>query len=509
VRPSRRPTRFPTRRPTLRPTTSAPVSEAPSVRPSRRPTRLPNTRQPTSSPVTSSPVTPAPFRPPVSETESPTGLLSSVVTLTPSYDTFVDSMQAGVNYGSSDRLRVDGSPRSWVYIAFDMSPVEAAQITKATLRLYSIGDGAGGNLYSLPNAVAWGESEPTWLNVDNLISRVDEEYIQAIGWIDQENEWYEFDVTDSIIARSTSNSEIHTFLVKGRNFNGLSYASRERGDGELAPQLVLTYSGRSSIKSSPNSTPSRSPTRPPHGSTRPPTRRPTSSPVVDETNDFFDLLEFLQIDGEIPTIDDLTATGPIIDTVPSGCSDIDIDPGLSLLAFAQTTGTQVVFPSRDAHLKSGQDADQNYGSSATLEISNSSVAVLKFNLGEKITDISNIKSATLRLYVDALEESGVMNVFLLPLTTRFQESTVTWNSFGKHGKHETEALGDSYMITKRKEGRWINLDVTELMDEGDNVVKFVLAANDLSPGVHCLVRSRETCQSPKLVLIQTETNELT
>lgn len=230
---------------------------------------------------------------------------------------------------------------------------------------------------------------------------------------------------------------------------------------------------------------------------------------MDETNDFFDLLEFLQIDGEIPTIDDLTATGPIIDTVPSGCSDIDIDPGLSLLAFAQTTGTQVVFPSRDAHLKSGQDADQNYGSSATLEISNSSVAVLKFNLGEKITDISNIKSATLRLYVDALEESGVMNVFLLPLTTRFQESTVTWNSFGKHGKHETEALGDSYMITKRKEGRWINLDVTELMDEGDNVVKFVLAANDLSPGVHCLLRSRETCQSPKLVLIQTETNELT
>ena len=133
------------------------------------------------------------------------------------------------------------------YLQFrPLAPVEAAQITKAALRLYPVGIGGGGNLLSLPNAVAWDESEPTWSNVDNLISRADEEFIQAIGSIDQGNEWYEFDVTDSIIARSTSDSEIHTFLVKGQNSNGLNYASRERGNGELAPQLVLTYSGRSS-----------------------------------------------------------------------------------------------------------------------------------------------------------------------------------------------------------------------------------------------------------------------
>ena len=230
---------------------------------------------------------------------------------------------------------------------------------------------------------------------------------------------------------------------------------------------------------------------------------------MDETDDFFDGLlddDFFQIDDEIPSIDDLPAIGPVIGTVPSGCSDVDIDPGLSLLAVAQTAGTRVVFPSRDAHLKSGRYADQNYGSSETLEISNSSVAVLRFDLGEGITGIGNLKSATLRLFVDTLEESGVMNVFLLPLNTRFKENTVTWNSFGEHGKHEIEALGDSYMLTKKKEGRWINLDVTELMEDGDDVVKLVLAANDLSLGVRCSVRSRETCRSPKLVL-QTETNE--
>ena len=238
--------------------------------------------------------------------------------------------------------------------------------------------------------------------------------------------------------------------------------------------------------------------------------KPTSEPVGEETDDLFDgLLEIFRIDGEIPSIEDLTATELDIDTVPSGCSNIDIDPGLSLLAFAQKTGTQVVFPTRDAHLKSGQYADENYGSSATLEVSNSSIAVLKFDLGEKIADIANLKSATLRLFVDTFEESGVMNVFLLPRTTRFQERTVTWNSFGEHGNHEIEALGDSYMLTERKEWRWINLDVTELMEEGDKVVKFVLAANDLSPGVHCFIRSRETCRSPKLVLIHKDADELT
>ena len=209
-----------------------------------------------------------------------TPIQPTIITLTASYDTFVDSSQAEVNYGSFSRLRVDGSPRSWVYVAFDMAPVQAAQITKAALRLYSVGDGGGGLLYSLPNAVAWDESEPTWLNVDGLISRVDEEYIQTIGAIDQENEWYEFDVTDSIIAGSTSGSEIRTFLVKGRNSNGLSYASRERDDGELAPQLVITYNESGSILGlgSPNDTnePSRRPTRPPLGwvlPKRPPTRR--------------------------------------------------------------------------------------------------------------------------------------------------------------------------------------------------------------------------------------------
>ena len=292
--------------PTLRPITLAPVSDAPSVRPSRRPTRLPTIQvssfldstfdwllrlilsfQPTPSPVTSFPVTPAPFRPPVSETESPAGLLSSAVTLTASYDTFVDSSQAEVNYGSFNRLRVDGSPRVWAYIAFDMAPMQAVQITKAALRLYAVGDGGGGELYSLPNAVAWDEFEPTWSNVDDLISRVDEDYIQRIGWIDQKDEWYEFDVTDSITARSGSDSEIHTFLVKGRSINGLSYASRERDDGGLAPQLVLTYSGRmdkssqeddddDGVVGSPSASdypPSRSPTRPPQGPTRPPTRK--------------------------------------------------------------------------------------------------------------------------------------------------------------------------------------------------------------------------------------------
>src|ERR687884_1758194 len=58
-------------------------------------------------------------------------------TFTPVADAYVSSADPGANYGSATRLEVEGSPTVRSYLRFDVELPQGAQITGATLRLYT------------------------------------------------------------------------------------------------------------------------------------------------------------------------------------------------------------------------------------------------------------------------------------------------------------------------------------------------------------------------------------
>ena len=84
-------------------------------------------------------------------------------TFTPVADAYVSSADPGANYGSATRLEVEGSPTVRSYLRFDVELPQGAQITGATLRLYT---GAGSTLigyqaYAVTDST-WGEDAITF-----------------------------------------------------------------------------------------------------------------------------------------------------------------------------------------------------------------------------------------------------------------------------------------------------------------------------------------------------------
>jgi len=186
-------------------------------------------------------------------------VLMQSLTVQASKDTYLDETDAFTNFGSSERLRVDGSPRSWSLVTFDVSSavndylqvqrlsrsasrneprtMQALKVMNIKLRLYSLDEGGDAIIYALPNANRWAETMLTWDSVDKL-NRSDEFQVGALDWV-WPFDWNEVDVTDAFAMNDDPNVVI-SFMITTTSDNGITFASRERNDGMFSPELVIT-----------------------------------------------------------------------------------------------------------------------------------------------------------------------------------------------------------------------------------------------------------------------------
>mmetsp|Transcript_12583 Transcript_12583/g.25072 ORF Transcript_12583/g.25072 Transcript_12583/m.25072 type:complete len:976 (-) Transcript_12583:114-3041(-) len=312
-KPSSPPSKAPSKRPTQKPTTLAP-SKSPTIKPSKSPTQKPTTPVPSSSPTktpSTQPIVESPtLNPSSSPSRSPTPPPSSLpTTRAPVYahpslsytikmraaqDTYIDASSMWENFGTSSRLRVDGSPERRAFIGFDTShltnrvarhekplgndeprKLTEMQVLEATLRLFSVDDGGGGSVYFLPNTKQWDETLVTATSLGNGVNAAGGFQVASFGDV-AAYRWQEIDVTEAFTGGAR---DFTTFAMTSESSDGVSFASRERAAGMLAPELVLTIAGTETLAPSyaPTAILSEDPSPKP---SRKPTQKPTPIPTV-------------------------------------------------------------------------------------------------------------------------------------------------------------------------------------------------------------------------------------
>jgi len=276
-KPSKSLTPEPSKSPTQKPTTLAPL-KTPTIKPSQSPTQKPTTPLPSSSPTktpSAQPIwetptfnlssrpsrSPTPPPSPSPTTRAPVYAhpsLSYTIKMRAAQDTYIDASSMWENFGTSSRLRVDGSPERRTFIGFDTSrltnrvarhgsplgndeprKLTEMQVLEARLRLFSVDDGGGGSVYFLPNTNQWDETLVTATSLGNGVNAAGGFQIASFGDV-AAYRWQEIDVTEAF---SGGARDFSTFVMTSESSDGVSFASRERAAGMLAPELVLTIAG--------------------------------------------------------------------------------------------------------------------------------------------------------------------------------------------------------------------------------------------------------------------------
>ena len=211
----------------------------------------PTTLDPSQAPTTSQIITSNPTLKPT--TSSPTSkaptitiqTLPETVTIQSRQETYLDSSEPDENFGTSNRLRVDGSPRRWALIEFDLSSINNSilrqsqtanlGVIEVKLLLYPTDSGGSSTVFAVPGSIQWSETSVTWNNFASVLDASDEVEIASIGWVNS-YQWKEVDVSSSAFTSSlTDISDTITFVIKSQSTNGVSYRV-----GPFSPRLEIT-----------------------------------------------------------------------------------------------------------------------------------------------------------------------------------------------------------------------------------------------------------------------------
>jgi len=542
-KPSSQPTPIPSKTPTPRPTTSSPTplptmfpiaTMVPSAAPVKMPTEKPTTLRPTPLPTefpiisTTTPTTAPPTPPPSSPTVVSQPSPSQTVTLQVTRDTYTNETSSQKNYGGKKRLRVDGSPKVWSFLVFDTTSVikntplmtrrqqssqqpapasqyqneprklHSVQVLQAKIRLYSLGEGGDVIFYALPNAKEdqWTESGLTWKSMNN-VDRSEQIKVGSISWVDP-YKWYEIDVTDAFADDYMGSNKVAvgTFLIKSASTNGVAFASRERSSGFYSPKLVLTYTVDAGIHptqptyaSSPTYWPTPFPTEKP--SKRPTTRGPHKRPKrpTNRPTDAANSLPSIFVPPRCPT-----------------SADSDLAFKDTLLPGQSTPSVHIVFPSQDSYVAGGEYSDENYGSADVLVLdSTTSKALIEFDLGliGLTSSFYNIASLSLRLFVNSVGDTSSppqLDIYKLPNSFEWDEGQVTLDNFGIPPMAEAGPV--TFQITSSDEGSWVDIDVKDFIGGGQaNMIFLSMTLSPSGEAGKIVFASRETCHSPKLVVV--------
>jgi beta-glucanase (GH16 family) len=146
--------------------------------------------------------------------------------------------------------------------------------------------------------------------------------------------------------------------------------------------------------------------------------------------------------------------------------------------------TTDVNPTKDAFVRNGSYASTNFGTSSALVIKQSGTGYTRHSwLTFNVTAYTNVTSAKLRLYVDAVgaENANTVPADLYTSTVdNWGETTITWNNAPAAG-----AKVGSINVTTATAGTWIEYDVTSaVVADTDGLVTFeVLSGSQVNRSV--------------------------
>jgi hypothetical protein len=169
------------------------------------------------------------------------GAAATTSSFSPAADSYVESSNAGTNYGSATQFRVDNSPIVHSYLRFDIQGLSGT-VTNATLRIYANSSSTAGiTVYSVSDS-NWDELTINYSNAPPIGASIGSSGSFSGG------AWTSVDVT----ALVTGNGTISLALA-GISDTAVSLASRESGAN--VPQLVITLGASVPPTVSPSATP--------------------------------------------------------------------------------------------------------------------------------------------------------------------------------------------------------------------------------------------------------------
>ena len=154
---------------------------------------------------------------------------STVLTFTPTDDTYVEADLPTNTFGSSSQIIADNSPIKNLLLRFTVSGIGTHSIVSAKLRLYCVDpSGYGGDFHRMADTT-WKEATVTW----NSAPAADANSLGILGAVASGN-WYEIDVTPLVTGDGA-----FSLKATSTSSDGAHYSSKEGAAG-LAPQLVVT-----------------------------------------------------------------------------------------------------------------------------------------------------------------------------------------------------------------------------------------------------------------------------
>jgi hypothetical protein len=212
-------TSIPTATPTSTVTNTAAVSSTPT-----------NTMGPTITPTSTASPTPA-NTPTIGATKTPTATPTATqagtsFTLTPVADSYVDTSNAGANFGTATTFRVDGSPVVNSYLRFTVPSLSGGTISQVRLLIWANSASSTGIAAKTVADNTWGETTITASNAPPMGSTLATSPAVVTGT------WVTYDVTTYIIGQGT-----FSFGLSTSGATAISLASRE--SGAHAPQLIV------------------------------------------------------------------------------------------------------------------------------------------------------------------------------------------------------------------------------------------------------------------------------
>jgi len=154
---------------------------------------------------------------------------STVLTFTPTDDTYVQADQAASNFGSATKILADNSPIRHMLLKFVVAGVGTRSIASVKLRLYCLDPSGFGGDFRRVADTTWSESTVNW----NTAPAADASSLGTIGKV-VAGSWYEVDVTPLVASDGTVG-----LRVSSSSTDGADYSSKEGAAG-FAPQLVVT-----------------------------------------------------------------------------------------------------------------------------------------------------------------------------------------------------------------------------------------------------------------------------
>jgi len=153
----------------------------------------------------------------------------TVLTFTPTADTYVRADSPTGIFGSATTLQVDNSPVKDILLKFSVSGVGARNVLSAKLRVYCLDAApAGGDFHRVADTT-WSEASVNWNNAPPADAAV----VASLGSVSS-GAWYEVDVTSLITGDGTV-----SLRMTSPSSNGADYSSKE-GTAGFAPQLVVS-----------------------------------------------------------------------------------------------------------------------------------------------------------------------------------------------------------------------------------------------------------------------------